>query len=337
MAPSPASTVIEPPSAPGVHPRPFWSLRPASDRQSGDAVVSNFLLHWFPAKIYKPSLDWSYSFWLGTVSAALLLVARPVRRPAAVPLRAVGRARLCVDQGHRVRRHVRLVDPLGAPLRRAPDGRRGVPAPGARVPDRRLQERHRAGPAARVELGDRRRDAAPDAAPVVHRLPAAVGPARVLGRHGRHQHRLVDSVRRADGARAAARRPRDRSADADPLLRAARASCCPARSACSSSITCGACARTAGSRAPTARRCLDRPHADAGRSRPRPTRCSASRAARAPTVSDADARGAGPDGQLGAGSHAARWRSSSSATIAVISLAGGIRALAARGSRPMRW
>jgi cytochrome b-561 len=61
-------------TAPGVHPRPFWSVRPASDRQSGDAVVSNFLLHWFPAKSYKPSLAWSYSFWLGTTSAALLLV-----------------------------------------------------------------------------------------------------------------------------------------------------------------------------------------------------------------------------------------------------------------------
>ncbi len=61
-------------SAPGVHPRPFWSLRPASDREAGDAVVSNFLLHWFPAKSHKPSLSWSYSFWLGTISAALLLL-----------------------------------------------------------------------------------------------------------------------------------------------------------------------------------------------------------------------------------------------------------------------
>ena len=61
-------------TAPGVHPKRFWSLRPASDRESGDAVVSNFLLHWFPAKSYKPSLSWSYSFWLGTVSAALLLL-----------------------------------------------------------------------------------------------------------------------------------------------------------------------------------------------------------------------------------------------------------------------
>jgi cytochrome b-561 len=64
----------KPLSAPGVHPRPFWSLRPASDRESGDAVVSNFLLHWFPAKSYKSSLSWGYSYWLGTISAALLLL-----------------------------------------------------------------------------------------------------------------------------------------------------------------------------------------------------------------------------------------------------------------------
>jgi cytochrome b-561 len=63
-----------PAEAPGVHPRPFWSVRPASDREAGDAVVSNFLLHWFPAKVTKASLSWSYSFWLGTISAALLLL-----------------------------------------------------------------------------------------------------------------------------------------------------------------------------------------------------------------------------------------------------------------------
>jgi quinol-cytochrome oxidoreductase complex cytochrome b subunit len=52
----------------------MWSFRPRSDREAGDAVVSNFLLHWFPAKISKSSLDWSYSFWLGTASSALLLL-----------------------------------------------------------------------------------------------------------------------------------------------------------------------------------------------------------------------------------------------------------------------
>ena len=58
--------------APNVHTQPLWSLRPRSDRESGDAVVSNFMLHWFPAKAMKPSMKWSYSFWLGTASAALL-------------------------------------------------------------------------------------------------------------------------------------------------------------------------------------------------------------------------------------------------------------------------
>ena len=63
-----------PASAPGVHPRLLWSARPASDREAGDAVVSNFVFHWFPAKALKASLDWNYSMWLGTISAALFLV-----------------------------------------------------------------------------------------------------------------------------------------------------------------------------------------------------------------------------------------------------------------------
>ena len=62
------------PSVPGVRPEPLWSFRPRSDRDAGDAIVANLMLHWFPAKVYKPSLDWSYSFWLGTASAALFLL-----------------------------------------------------------------------------------------------------------------------------------------------------------------------------------------------------------------------------------------------------------------------
>jgi quinol-cytochrome oxidoreductase complex cytochrome b subunit len=68
------SPQTEKPQAPGVHPEPLWSVRPASDRQAGDAIVSNFILHWFPAKALKDSLAWRYSLWLGTVSAALLLL-----------------------------------------------------------------------------------------------------------------------------------------------------------------------------------------------------------------------------------------------------------------------
>ena len=62
------------PTAPGIHPQAWWSYRPQSDREAGDAIVSNLLLHWFPAKVYKPSLDWTYSFWLGTASAALFFL-----------------------------------------------------------------------------------------------------------------------------------------------------------------------------------------------------------------------------------------------------------------------
>jgi quinol-cytochrome oxidoreductase complex cytochrome b subunit len=51
--------------------RLVWTWKPASDREAGDSVVRNLLLHWFPAKVTKESLSFRYSFWLGTVSAAL--------------------------------------------------------------------------------------------------------------------------------------------------------------------------------------------------------------------------------------------------------------------------
>jgi len=71
---APETPVAAQPAAPGVRPKPLWSFKPRSDRDAGDAIVANFALHWFPAKVFKASLDWSYSFWLGTVSAALLLL-----------------------------------------------------------------------------------------------------------------------------------------------------------------------------------------------------------------------------------------------------------------------
>jgi quinol-cytochrome oxidoreductase complex cytochrome b subunit len=51
-----------------------WTWRPESNREAGDSVVRNFLLHWFPAKITRASMSWSYSFWLGTISAVLFLI-----------------------------------------------------------------------------------------------------------------------------------------------------------------------------------------------------------------------------------------------------------------------
>jgi quinol-cytochrome oxidoreductase complex cytochrome b subunit len=48
-----------------------WTWQPASEREAGDSIVRNFLLHWFPAKVTRESLSWRYSFWLGTISAVL--------------------------------------------------------------------------------------------------------------------------------------------------------------------------------------------------------------------------------------------------------------------------
>ncbi len=62
------------PDAPGVHPAPFWSWRPRSDREAGAAVTSNFMFHAFPSKVSKASMAWTYSFWLGTITAALFFL-----------------------------------------------------------------------------------------------------------------------------------------------------------------------------------------------------------------------------------------------------------------------
>jgi len=50
-----------------------WSWSPRSEREAGDAIVTNFMLHWFPSKVSRESLSTRYSFWLGTISAFLFL------------------------------------------------------------------------------------------------------------------------------------------------------------------------------------------------------------------------------------------------------------------------
>src|SRR5205823_8706562 len=51
-----------------------WPWTPESGREAGEAIVRNLWLHWFPAKVARASMSWTYSFWLGTASAALLLI-----------------------------------------------------------------------------------------------------------------------------------------------------------------------------------------------------------------------------------------------------------------------
>jgi quinol-cytochrome oxidoreductase complex cytochrome b subunit len=51
-----------------------WSWSPATPRESSEAIVRNFWLHWFPAKVSLRSASWSYSLWLGTATASLFLI-----------------------------------------------------------------------------------------------------------------------------------------------------------------------------------------------------------------------------------------------------------------------
>ncbi len=51
-----------------------WTFDPADRTEAGRAITRNFWLHWFPPRTTKASLAWSYSFWLGTISAFLFLI-----------------------------------------------------------------------------------------------------------------------------------------------------------------------------------------------------------------------------------------------------------------------
>jgi cytochrome b-561 len=63
---------LEPKS--GLWKQLLWPWNPSSNREAGSAVVKNFMLHWFPNRVTKKSLAFSYSFYLGTVSFVLFLI-----------------------------------------------------------------------------------------------------------------------------------------------------------------------------------------------------------------------------------------------------------------------
>jgi len=54
--------------------RRFWSLLPASTGEATEAILANFLLHWFPARMRSTSLAWTPSLWLGTITAVLFVL-----------------------------------------------------------------------------------------------------------------------------------------------------------------------------------------------------------------------------------------------------------------------
>src|SRR5262245_32368586 len=193
-----------------------WSWSPESERDSADASVRNLWLHWFPAKISRSAMSWNYSLWLGTATASLFLI---------LTVTGVMLMFFYVPSTERAYGSVKDLEyavSFGRILRNqhrwAAEGMVALAFlhNGAGVLHRRLPRN------AGAELGGGRGAAAGHADALVHRLPAAVGPAGLLGDHGRHQYRKPGAVARTDRALPDAGRQLCRAADAAAVLRAAR-------------------------------------------------------------------------------------------------------------------
>ena len=55
-------------------PNPLRSWVPRTPRESSEAIVRNFILHAFPARIMRRSLSWLATGWLGTITLHLFLI-----------------------------------------------------------------------------------------------------------------------------------------------------------------------------------------------------------------------------------------------------------------------
>lgn len=51
-----------------------WTFMPETEREASDAIVRNFLLHWFPAKVTTRSSSFSYTLALGSIAATLFAI-----------------------------------------------------------------------------------------------------------------------------------------------------------------------------------------------------------------------------------------------------------------------
>ena len=159
-----------------------WAWSPESERESSESIVKNFWLHWFPAKVARASMDWNYSFWLGTASASLLLI---------LTVTGVMLMFFYVPSTERAYGSIKDLEyavSFGRLLRNqhrwAAEGMVAVVyIHMARV---FFTGAYR-GPAR--STGWSGSSSSCDFAAVLHRLPAAVGSARILGDHRRHQHR----------------------------------------------------------------------------------------------------------------------------------------------------
>ena len=163
----------------------FRQPYPADERSRAMAVMNNVFLHIHPVRVRQHAVKFAYTFCLGGLSFFFFLVLTVTGVYLMffyVPSATSGLLRHPAHPGGGA---VRAADPQHPPLGRAPDGVLRVPAHDAGLLPRRLQA------AARVQLGRRRRAPVLHHRPVVHRLPAAVGPDRLLGDHHRQQHRQL--------------------------------------------------------------------------------------------------------------------------------------------------
>ena len=159
----------------------FRHPMPQDRRNRIVVMLTNFFLHLHPVSIKKQGIALSYTWCMGGVTFFLFLVEtvtgvllmfyyRPTLEWAYNDILALRDVTIAGDLAR------------AASLGCARDGDHRLAAHVSRVSDRQLQA------AARVQLGRRRDPAAADAAAVVHRLFAAVGPVGDLGHHGRFEH-----------------------------------------------------------------------------------------------------------------------------------------------------
>ncbi len=139
------------------------------------------------------------------------------RRRARDVLQAGSRLGLRVDPVHHQRPHPRLARARHAQVGRERLHHPDVPPHGAGLPLRRLQV------PARAELDHRRAPARDGHARGLHRLPAALGPDRVLGDGRRDQPERDGAGARAVPGAVPLRRRRDQRRRAEQVLRAAHA------------------------------------------------------------------------------------------------------------------
>ena len=188
----------------------FRQPYPTDERSRAMAVMNNVFLHLHPVRVRQHAVKFAYTFCLGGLSFFLFLVLTVTG--VYLMFFYVPSATQAYTQhpAHPGGGAVRAADPQHPSLGRAPDGVLRLPAHDAGLLPRRLQA------AARVQLGGRRGAAVPDHHAVVHRLPAAVGPDRLLGHHHRHQH----------GQLRAAASTSPRSCSCWAASRSARTRCC---------------------------------------------------------------------------------------------------------------